>query len=196
MEEAREGATGHTTEHVRTGSEGLPGGHLQGGQEQMRDEEDYEEEEVDFVNQTGTRYSSKPFYNNASALGVRSVGKRQGSDHCALVQNGDSPQPHKQGTQTVWARVGQGIGNGWDPGPPVWDPGTPIDGLQTQRPHITLVLEDVDINRYPTAQARCLASLESPSDKSQEEVKGGATNTPMADQLTQHQSLQGQGRRL
>ena len=112
MEEAREGATAHTTELVRTGIEGLSGGHLQGGQEQMRDGEDYEEEdEVDFVNQTGTRYSSKPFYTNASELGVRSVG-RQGCDHCALVQNGDSPQPPKQGTQTIRARVGQGIGNG------------------------------------------------------------------------------------
>ena len=126
-----------------------------GGQEQMRDEEDYEEkDEVDFVNQTGTRYSSKPFSTNASALGVRAVGKGQGSDHCALVQNGDSPQPHKQGTQTIRARVGQGIGNGWDPGPPVWDPGTPMNGLQTQRPHLTLWLEEVDLNRYPTAQAR------------------------------------------
>ena len=67
IEEAREGATGHTTEHARTGNEGLPGGHLQGGQEEMRDEE---EDEVDFVNQTGTRYSSKPFSTNASALGL------------------------------------------------------------------------------------------------------------------------------
>ena len=103
MEEAREGVTGHTTDHVRTGNEGLPGGHLQGGQEPMRDEDDYEEEvEVDFVNQTGTRYSSKPFDTNASALGFRSVGKRQGCDHCALVQNGDSLQPHRQGTQTIF----------------------------------------------------------------------------------------------
>ena len=63
-----------------------------GGQDQMRDEDVYEEEEeeeVDFVNQTGTRYSSKPLYTNASELGVRSVGKRQGCDHCALVQIGD-----------------------------------------------------------------------------------------------------------
>ena len=44
---------------------------VEGGQKQMRDEEDYEEEdEVDFVNQTGTRYSSKPFSTNASALGL------------------------------------------------------------------------------------------------------------------------------
>ena len=101
----------------------------------MRDEEDYEEEEVDFVNQTGTRYSPKPFSTHASALGVKAVGKRLGSDHCALALNGDSPQPPKQGTQTIRARVGEGIGNGWDPGPPVWDPGTPMKGLQTQRPH-------------------------------------------------------------
>ena len=80
----------------------------------MRDEDDYEEE-VEFVNQTGTRYSSKPFSTNVSELGVRAVGKRQGSDHCALVQNGDSPQPHKQGTQTIRARVGQGIGNVCNP---------------------------------------------------------------------------------
>ena len=71
MDEAREGATGHTTDHVRTGNEGLPGGHLQGGQEPMRNEDDYEEEEVDFVNQTGTRYFSKPLYTNASEIGVR-----------------------------------------------------------------------------------------------------------------------------
>ena len=31
LEEAREGATGHTMEHARTGNEGLPGGHLEGG---------------------------------------------------------------------------------------------------------------------------------------------------------------------
>ena len=31
MEEAREGVTGHTTDHVRTGNEGLSGGHMQGG---------------------------------------------------------------------------------------------------------------------------------------------------------------------
>ena len=36
LEEAREGATGHTMEHARTGNEGLPGGHLEGGQEPMR----------------------------------------------------------------------------------------------------------------------------------------------------------------
>ena len=37
----------------------------------MRNEEDYEEEdEVGFVNQTGTRYSSKPFSTHASALGL------------------------------------------------------------------------------------------------------------------------------
>ena len=143
IEEAREGATGHTVEHARTGNEGLPGDHLEGGQEPMRVEEEYEEEceeevEVDFVNQTGTRYSSKPFSTNASALGVRAVGKRRGSDHCALVQNGDSLQPHKQGTQTISARSAQGTGNGWDPGPPVWNPGTPMHGLQTQRPHLTL----------------------------------------------------------
>ena len=67
-------------EHARTGNEGLPGGHLEEDQEQMRVEEEYEEEnEVNFVNQTGTRYSSKPFSTNASALGVRAVGKRQGS---------------------------------------------------------------------------------------------------------------------
>ena len=72
----------------------------------MRVRKEYEEEdEVNFFNQTGTRYSSKPFSTNASALGVKAVGKRQGSDHCALVQNGDSPQPHKQGTQTISARA-------------------------------------------------------------------------------------------
>ena len=47
-------------EHARTGNEGLPGGHLEGGQESMRVEGDYEEDceeenEVNFVNQTGTR---------------------------------------------------------------------------------------------------------------------------------------------
>ena len=43
-------------EHARTGNEGLPGGQLEEGQEQMRVEEEYEEEdEVNFVNQTGTR---------------------------------------------------------------------------------------------------------------------------------------------
>ena len=137
LEEAREGATGHTTEHARTGNEGLPGGHPQGGQEQMRDEEEYEDEdEVDFAYQSGTCYSSKPFSTYASALGVRAVGKRLGSDHCALVQNGESPLPHKQRTLSIWTRVGQGIGNGWDPGPPVWDSGTPMNGLQTQRPHL------------------------------------------------------------
>ena len=90
MEKAREGATGHTTDHARTGNEGLSGGHMQGGQDPMRDEDDYEEDvEADFVNQAGTRYFSKTFYTNASELGVRSVGKRQGCDHCALVQIGD-----------------------------------------------------------------------------------------------------------
>ena len=130
MEEAREGATGHTIDHVRTVNEGLSGGHMQGGQDPMRDEDDYEEDvEVDFVNQAGTRYSSKPFYTNASELGVRSVG-RQVCDHSALVQNGDSLQHHRLGTQIIRARVGPGIGNGWDPGPLVWDPGTPISGLK------------------------------------------------------------------
>ena len=127
MEEAREGATGHTTDHVRTGNEGLSGGHMQGGQDQMRDEDEYEEEEdeVDFVNQTGTRYFLKPVYTNASELRVRSVGKRQGCAYCALVQNGDSLQHDRLGNQAIKARVGQGIGNSWDPVPLVWDPGTP-----------------------------------------------------------------------
>ena len=85
----------------------------------MRVEEEYAEEceeevEVDFVNQTGTRYSLKPFSTNASALGVRAVGKKQGSDHCALVQNGDSPQPHKQGTQTrLFVIVVSGVNRGY-----------------------------------------------------------------------------------
>ena len=128
----------------------------------MRDEDDYEEEgEVDFVNQTSTRYSLKPLYTNASELRVRSVGKRQGCDHCALVQNGDSLQPHRQETQTIRARVGQEIGNGWDPGPPVWNPDTPMNSLQTQRSHLTQWLEVVDINRYPTAQARGSANFNS-----------------------------------
>ena len=121
------------------------------------------------------------------------VGKKQGSDHCALVQNGASPQPHKQGTQTIRARVGQGIGNDWDPGPPVWDPGTPMTGLQTQRPHLTLWLEDVDIHRYPTAQANGSANFNSLSDQ---RIQGGAKNTATVDQLTLHQSLPGQGRHL
>ena len=74
IEEAREGATGHTGEHAWTGNEGLQGGHQEGGQQSMRVEGDYEEDceeehEVNFVNQTGTRYSSKPFSTNASALG-------------------------------------------------------------------------------------------------------------------------------
>ena len=71
MEEAREGATGHTTDYARTGYEGVSGGPMQGEQDQMSGEDDYEEEEepaVDFVNQTGTRYSSKPLYTNASEL--------------------------------------------------------------------------------------------------------------------------------
>ena len=43
----------------------------------MRVEEEYEEEdEVNLVNQTGTRNYSKPFSTNASALGVRAVGIR------------------------------------------------------------------------------------------------------------------------
>ena len=162
----------------------------------MRVEEEYEEEDdVNFVNQTGTRYSSKPFSTNASALGVRAVCKRRGSDHCVLVQNGDSLQPHKQGTQTISARSAQGIGNGWDPGPPVWDPGTPMHGLQTQRPHLTLWLEEVDLNRYPKAQARGPAnsnfnSLFDPR------IQGDAKNTATVNQLTMHQSSPGQGRHL
>ena len=128
MEEARVGETGHTAEYARTGNEGVSRGPTQGGQDQMRDEDDYDEDEVEFTNQTGTRYFSKPLYTNASELSVRSVVKRQGCDHCALVQNGDSLQHDRLGNQTIRARVGQGIGNGWDPGPPVWDPGTPIDG--------------------------------------------------------------------
>ena len=117
----------------------------------------------------------------------------RGSDHCALVQNGDSLQPHKQGTQTISARGAQGIGNGWDPGPPVWDPGTPMHGLQTQRPHLTLWLEELDINRYPTAQAKGPANVNSLSDQ---RIQGGAKNTSTVDQLTMRQSLPGQRRHL
>ena len=55
----------------------------------MRVEGDYEgdyeedckgEHEVNFINQSGARYSLKPSSTNASALGVRAVGIRRGSD--------------------------------------------------------------------------------------------------------------------
>ena len=80
----------------------------------MRDEDDFDEEEdeVEFTNQTGIRYSSKPLYTNVSELRVRSVGKRQGCDHCVIVQNGDSLQHDMLGKQTIRARVGQGTSNG------------------------------------------------------------------------------------
>ena len=80
----------------------------------MRDEDDFDEEEdeVEFTNQTGTRYSSKPLYTNASELRVRSVGKREGCAHLALVQNFDSLQHGRLGDHAIRARVGLGIGNG------------------------------------------------------------------------------------
>ena len=57
-------------------------------------EEDCEgEQEVNFVNQSGTRYSLKPSSTNASALGVRAVGIRRGSDSCVLMQTGASRPP-------------------------------------------------------------------------------------------------------
>ena len=112
------------------------------------------------------------------------------------MQNVDSLQQGRLGDHAIRARAGLGIGSGWDPGPPVWDPGTPIDVSQTQRQPITLAFEEVEINRYPKAQTRCLASLKSPSDKSQGEARGGNNSVPTADQLKQHQSMQGKGRQL
>ena len=125
----------------------------------MRIEGDYEEvgegeQEVNFVNQSGTRYSLKPSSTNASALGVRAVGIRRGSDPCVLVQTGASLQPRTKGAQAISARSTQGLGNGWDPGPPVWDPGIPMQGSHIQRMHSPLGLEGVAPSRHPKAQAR------------------------------------------
>ena len=51
-----------------------------------------------------------------------------------------------------------------------------MQGLQTQRPHLPLWLEGVDLNRYPKAQARGPANsnLNSLSDP---RIQGGAKNT-------------------
>ena len=67
IEEAREGATGHTGEHAWTGNEGLQDGRQEGGQQSMRVEGDYEEDceeehEVNFVNQAGTLFLEAVFH--------------------------------------------------------------------------------------------------------------------------------------
>jgi hypothetical protein len=99
----------------------------------MRDEDDVEKAEVIFTNQTGTRYSLKPLYINASAHTFMSVGKRQNYAHLSLVESVGFILKGRQGDQAIGASTVPGIRKGWDPGLPVWDPGTPIDYMRTQQ---------------------------------------------------------------
>jgi hypothetical protein len=73
--EARVGAPAHATENVRTGHEGVSGSVY----DRMRDGNDAEE--VIFTSQTGTRYSPKPLYTNASEHTFMSAGKRKSYAH-------------------------------------------------------------------------------------------------------------------
>jgi hypothetical protein len=112
--EARVGASAHAAENVRTGNEGVSGGF----QDRMTDEDDTEEGKVIFTNQTGTRYSPKPLYTNASSHTFMSAGKRRSYAHLSLVENLDFIPKGRQGSQAIRARLYcLGGRKGMGPGP-------------------------------------------------------------------------------
>jgi hypothetical protein len=59
----------------------LEKGVSEGFQGQMREDDDVKEAKVIFINQTGTRYSLKPLYTNASVHMSMSVVKRKNYAH-------------------------------------------------------------------------------------------------------------------
>jgi hypothetical protein len=119
-----------------------------------------------------------------------SVGKRQSYAHLSLVESLDFILKGRHGDQAIRASTAPGIRKGWDPGPPVWDPAPPIDYMRTQRSNVMIVLEEVEQNRHPKEQSRCLVRTQAPSDKIQVAERGGIGSITPADQLEQPQHRQ------